>query len=64
MANLIENKEWSNVYQIENTDRVYANPGEDDDIANKQAQALLNRTAYLKDKINNPTDIILDLGKF
>lgn len=64
MANLVGKKEWSNVYQIEQDDRVYANPNNEDDIANRQAQALLNRTEYLNDNLKKPINTTLDLGNF
>lgn len=44
MPNLTPSDEWSDVYQLEKTDRVL---GGDGGIANKQAQQLLNRTERL-----------------
>ena len=45
MANLTEKNEWSDVYQLERNDPVLAGPG---GIMNRQAQALLNRTNFLR----------------
>lgn len=48
MANLTETVEWtSGVYQLETTDRVIGGVGGK---SNQQAQALANRTAYLKNR--------------
>ena len=48
MANLSEAPGWSNVYQLETTDPVQGGAG---GISNIQAQALANRTAYLKARL-------------
>lgn len=51
MANLRETQTWENgIYQIEKTDPVV---GGADGISNKQAQQLANRTAYLKQQVEN-----------
>jgi hypothetical protein len=48
MPNLTETATWdAGVYQLEENDLVQGGPGE---IDNLQAQALANRTAYLKDR--------------
>ena len=41
---------FSDVYQLETTDLVLGGPGQ---VANRQAQSLVNRTQYLKDKFEN-----------
>lgn len=51
MSNLIETSTFdSDIYLIETTDLVLGGGGVDD-IANKQAQALANRTTFLKDNL-------------
>lgn len=49
MANLVPVSSFDDVYQIETTDVVLGGPGE---IANSQAQALANRTLYLKERVD------------
>lgn len=57
MANLTETGAWvDGIYQIETVDRVQGGP---DGTSNIQAQALANRTAYLKQQLadlSNSTD--------
>ena len=51
MANLIETPQWEDgIYQIETSDPVLGGPG---GIANKQAEQLGNRTAFLKEQIES-----------
>ncbi len=51
MANLIETPRWEDgIYQIETSDPVLGGPG---GIANKQAEQLGNRTAFLKEQIES-----------
>lgn len=47
MANLPATPEWGEVYKIESTDRVLGGGGAED-IANKQAQALVNQNLYAR----------------
>lgn len=57
MANLTETSTFtSNVYLIEQTDLVIGGNGPGD-IANKQAQALANRTTWLKDNLYRYKDV-------
>ena len=56
VANLPEQASFDAVYQLEKKDRVLAGAG---NTANRQAQALANRTAYLKQQLadlSNSTD--------
>lgn len=59
MANLTEIAQWeAGVYQLDTSDPVLGGP---DGVDNRQAQQLANRTAYLKDKIedlNGPNDLV------
>ena len=51
MANLVETPQWEDgIYQIETSDPVLGGPG---GIANKQAEQLGNRTAFLKERIES-----------
>nr|DAI08989.1 MAG TPA: hypothetical protein [Caudoviricetes sp.] len=51
MANLVEIPQWEDgIYQIETSDPVLGGPG---GIANKQAEQLGNRTAFLKEQITS-----------
>jgi hypothetical protein len=52
MANLVPVSSFDDVYQIETTDVVLGGAGE---VANSQAQALANRTKYLKDILDAET---------
>ncbi len=52
MSNLTATAAWDNVYQLETSDPVIGGPGGMD---NRQAQALINRTEFLKD--NNGVEI-------
>ena len=48
MTNLTPTNSWDDVYQLETTDKVLGGAGA---VANRQAQALVNRSAYLLDQV-------------
>ncbi len=60
MANLIESNIWEDgIYQIETTDPV---SGGDDGIDNKPHKSLANRTAYLKQKLEELQALVIPTG--
>lgn len=52
MANLPEKEEWEEVYQWETSDRALGGPG---GVMNKPLRNLVNRTAFLKKKLDDNT---------
>lgn len=61
MANLQEVNSWDlGIYQLETNDPVLGGPG---GTSNKQAQALANRTAYLKQHVDDIEDGVTAAGK-
>lgn len=60
MSNLTPTANWDNVYQLETADDVLAGAGQ---LANSQAQSLLNRTEKLKNDLATTNGVVSDLDE-